>query len=89
MKNLEDINLNQWFMRREVDVCPTHFIKCRTGLTTESLLWIREKLQGRYSTVNEESDYLFPASGHRQWGIRRCPTFEDPQEALFYELKFG
>lgn len=84
MKNLEDINLNQWFMRREVDVCPTHFIKCRTGLTTESLLWIREKLQGRYSTVNGESDHAFPSTG---LGVR--PTFEDPQEALFYELKFG
>lgn len=84
MKNLEDINLNQWFMRREVDVCPTHFIKCRTGLTTESLLWIREKLQGRYSTVIGESDHAFPSPG-----LVRCPTFEDPQEALFYELKFG
>lgn len=78
MKTLTDINLNQWFMNRELNFIPNHFIKTHTPTTPESKQWIQEKLRGRYSlTLN------FSVFGDT------IPAFEDPQEATFYELTWS
>jgi len=77
-KKIEDINLDTWFTIREMQVSPKHFTKTNTPLTRESKIWILEKLHGRFSTVvMDKSDIL------------KCPSFEDPREAVFYELTWG
>lgn len=77
MKTIEDINLYTWFMDREVTPCPDHFTKTNTLLTDESKVWIYERLFGRFSFNN--STFFAEVS----------PSFEDPKEAVFYELTWG
>jgi len=77
MKTIDDINLHTWFIDRELDFVPEHFITSKVLLTDESKLWILEKCVGRFSTI---SDGL---------GYRAQPAFEDSKEALFYELIWG
>ena len=79
------VNINTWFMEREVKNFPRHFIVTRTPITQESKQWILETLQGRFCIVSsleiEDSMMLgFPTE---------IPAFEDPQEATFYELKWS
>ena len=76
---MKDINLLTWFGQRELDHCPKHFIKTNTPLTDESHLWILQKLHGRYHIVNNNLD-LFSDP---------YPCFEDPQEAILYELTWS
>ena len=77
MKTIDDINLYTWFMNREVNPTPEHFIKSNTELTDESKLRIYEKLTGRFSL---NGSGLF---------MGQCPSFEDPKEAMMYELTWG
>ncbi len=77
-KTLEDINLYTWFMDRNVNPCPDHFVKSNTELTDESKAWIYEKLIGRFSIGNSDGFFM----GQR-------PAFEDPKEAMMYELTWG
>jgi hypothetical protein len=77
MKTIEDINLHTWFMDRELDFVPSHFVVSRTALTDDAKLWIIEKLTGRFSIQGQG----FIGS--------LAPAFEDPKEALFYELTWG
>jgi hypothetical protein len=81
-KTIENINLETWFTERELSVNPKHFTKTTTPLTPEAKVWILEKLHGRFSkslpTVNDFST-----------GLVEFPTFEDPKEAVFYELAWG
>jgi hypothetical protein len=78
MKTIDDINLHTWFTDRELDFTPPHFVKSGTVLNDESKAWILEKLTGR-----------FAISGHAGFFGALSPAFEDPKEALFYELKWG
>ena len=79
-KTIDDINLETWFTERELSVNPKHFVKTSTPITPESKAWILEKLHGRFSKCGPTNVIDAP-------GI--CPTFEDPKEAVFYELTFG
>ena len=78
MKTIEDINLHTWFMDRELDFVPPHFVVSKTPLTEDSKLWILEKLIGRFSIVGTEGFFG-----------SLSPAFEDPKEAVFYELTWG
>ena len=78
IKTIDDINLYTWFTNRELDFVPSHFVKSKTVLTTESKLWILEKLTGRFAISG--SDGIFGTAS---------PWFEDPKEAVFYELTWG
>jgi hypothetical protein len=49
-----------------------------TPITDESKIWIQEKLSGRYAMTSIENAFL-----------EYAPSFEDPKEALFYELTWG
>lgn len=71
-KTIDDINLNTWFIQRELSWTPDHFTKCTSPTSTEARRWILDKLQGRFNI-----------------GIDFCPAFEDPKEAVFYELTWG
>ena len=75
-KTIENINLETWFTERELSVNPKHFTKTSTPLTPEAKAWILEMLHGRFSKYNRSIS-------------ESCPTFEDPKEAVFYELKWG
>lgn len=81
MKTIEDLNINQWYMDRQLTFTPVHFTKSNTMLSTESLQWINEKTSGRFSLYNPY-DYSSSALGAR-------PAFEDPKEAVFFELMWG
>lgn len=78
IKTIEDINLYTWFVDRNVNPCPEHFVKSKTELTEESKAWIYEKLTGRFSIGHSSGFFM---------GL--CPAFEDPKEAVFYELTWG
>jgi hypothetical protein len=78
MKTIDDINLHTWFMDRELDFVPAHFTVSSTILTDEAKRWILETLTGRFTITGNDGFFG-----------RTFPAFEDPKEALFYELKWG
>lgn len=80
MKTLEDINLYTWFSDRELSFVPEHFVRTSTPVTQESKEWILEKLIGRFALDNGPSNFFSMGSN---------PAFEDPKEAVFYELTWG
>ena len=77
-----NINLYTWYGKRELDYCPKHFIKCNAGLTDEAKQWVYEKLSGRF--------YVTYAGGP-DWSFLFVNViyFEDPQEAMLYELTWS
>jgi hypothetical protein len=77
---IEDLNLNHWYIDRELAYCPDHFVASRVDLTPERYLWIQEKLVGRFVRV---------ASRNSDRSFEMVPAFEDPSEMLFYELVWG
>ena len=77
-KTIEDINISQWFIERSLLNPPKHFVKATAVLSQENEEWIREKLIGRYSVYLRNGEYSRPS-----------PAFEDPQEAVFYELTWA
>ena len=78
-KTLEDINLYTWFSDRELSFVPEHFVRSNTPITSESKEWILEKLTGRFTILNAPGAFL----------SNMVPSFEDPKEAVFYELTWG
>lgn len=78
MKTIDDINLDTWFVDRELPVAPDHFVKTTAPISPEAKEWILEKLHGRFAASMSLSGF-----------IDVCPAFEDPKEAVFYELTWG
>lgn len=78
MKTIDDINLYTWFSNRELEYVPEHFVLSSTPLTPEAKEWIKEKLVGRFAIKGD----IFA-------NLKRTPAFEDPKEAVFYELTWG
>jgi hypothetical protein len=76
-----NINLQTWFATRELDFCPKHFVKANTKLTKESKLWVLEKLSGRFFISASELTMFLDFEG--------IIYFEDPQEAVFYEIAWS
>lgn len=77
-----EINPQVWFGDRELPHTPKHFVVAKTLLTPESKLWITTKLSGRVSLVqctDDSTDFFISSDG---W----FPAFEDPAEAVLYEL---
>lgn len=78
------INPIDWYSERKLEYTPKHFTISRTPVTTESELWIRSTLMGRYTitaATNDTKEFLFDFSNY--------PAFEDPKEAMIYELKWS
>lgn len=75
MKTVEDINLFTWCSDRQYNIVPVHFVFANAFFKEESRYWIMEKLTGRFGIC---------ISG----GMYRV-AFEDPKEALFYDLVWG
>ena len=78
-----NINVLAWYATRKLVTAPPHFVKCSTPLSDKSLLWVMTKLQGRYSLTDsdEDDDFLFLTT--------QDISFEDPAEAMLYELRWS
>ncbi len=77
-----EINPQLWFGTRELTHTPIHFTVAKTKLSPESKLWILNKLSGRFSSVQSVDDSTeFFITGDTTY-----PAFEDPAEAVLYEL---
>lgn len=77
-----NINLQTWFAQRELDYCPKHFVKANTQITEQSKLWVLEKLTGRFFI----SRTVISMYGDDSEGVI---YFENPQEAVFYEIAWS
>lgn len=73
-----------WFSERELSYTPKHFVVTSQPCSVEAKQWVLDKLKGRFSITypivsNNIIDIFTP----------NCIAFEDPQEAVFYELKWS
>jgi hypothetical protein len=73
-----------WFTDRELNYTPKHFIVTSHPCTPESKQWVLDKLSGRFSVT-----YPIVSSNILEILTPSCIAFEDPQEAVFYELKWS
>ena len=75
-----------WYSNRIVNFTPPHFTVATTKLTEESKLWVLNTLKGRFSVMNKvDPDDLWLTIVEAE-GV---PAFEDPREAMLYELKWS
>lgn len=79
MKTADDINIQTWFSERELDYVPSHFVPSNVPLSPDAREWILEKLQGRFAIT-----YRFTYTVNEIY-----VAFEDPKEAMFYELTWA
>lgn len=79
------VNPIRWYSNRELDFKPAHFIESNVPLTKESLVWVREKLLGRYF-LDDKKAYPFLPFIVNTVGVI---YFEDPKELSIYELTWG
>lgn len=75
-----------WYSNREMDFTPVHFTVTKTILTDESKLWILNNLRGRFSIVPHHDDLKLSAPWAFINDNSGVPAFEDPKEAVLYEL---
>lgn len=73
------IKLNPYiWLRPTLNKVPVHFIKCNTTLNFEKLLWVDKNIQGRFALSMGNSliddDMIY---------------FEDPKDAMYYELTWS
>ena len=73
-----------WFTDRELNYTPKHFIVTSHPCTPDSKQWVLDKLSGRFSVT-----YPIVSSNILEILTPSCIAFEDPQEAVFYELKWS
>ncbi len=73
-----------WFSDRELHYTPKHFVVTSHPCTSESKQWVLDKLSGRFSVT-----YPVVSSNIIELVTPSCIAFEDPQEAVFYVLKWS
>jgi hypothetical protein len=75
-----------WCGDRELKYKPKHFVTVRTSVTIESKKWIYNKLKGRFAITfgNPTDDQLL-----LDFELFGFPSFEDPSEAVLYELTWS
>lgn len=84
MKSIEDTNFYTLFGNRELTLTPQHFVVATTPLSTESRNWILESTVGRFSIIIKQD------SAYEDTAFKRdFPAFEDPKEAILYELTWS
>jgi len=78
---MPDINVYTWYNARKIEgVLPKHFVVTKTVLHPDAERWIEENLTGRYFILYKSVEDLFP---------QLVPAFEDPKEAVYYELTWS
>jgi hypothetical protein len=85
---MREFNPKLWFTNRKVKLIPKHFVRANTQLTEESIIWIEDKLIGRYGISGEsarlgENTVLTNILTYINYDI---VYFEDPRELTLYEL---
>lgn len=86
---MRDIDPLVWFGEREVTPTPKHFIRTTTTITNESMMWIITKLKGRYSVDVYQDISSISGIGLVGNDFSKYPYFEDPAEAMIYELRWA
>lgn len=90
---MEDYQIDpiQWYSNRRLHFEPTHFVRAKTLLNKKSQNWIVDTLRGRYTFVPNTSDdsNMFGSPGLQIDVFDYVPSFEDPSEAVFYELTWS
>jgi len=79
---MNDIDLLSWFIDRELNYVPKHFVRAPTPVNDESLFWVKTKLRGRYSLKTVFNDVII-------FNNLDSIYFEDPAECTLYELKWA
>ena len=81
---IEDINKSTWFINRYVNHVPCHFVPTRTPVSDENLAWVYQKTFGRFSIIA-------PAESNNDLSFYNIKlySFEDPKEAVQYELTWS
>ena len=81
----------QWFVDRQLSFKPKHFIGTRSQLTKESLNWVVYNLKGRFCLYEKplqndfgDTDILVSSTV-----INQNIAFEDPAEAVLFELRWS
>ena len=82
---IEEYNVDPvtWYSERQLEYTPKHFVVTNTKLTEEARIWIISKLKGRFSILRkteDSTDFL------QIINFNGYPAFEDPKEAIAYEL---
>ena len=82
------INPLTWFSERKLAFRPKHFVVVKTPITTESELWIYNNLTGRFCleelSLNHSGNLIDDF-----FGFDKYPAFEDPKEAMLFELTWS
>lgn len=78
-----------WFYNRELEFKPKHFIVVNTPLSLESRKWIINNLRGRYAVVAREFDDIDSATSYLYEFLNEYPAFEDPKDAMLFELRWA
>ena len=78
---MKDINVWTWYGQRELNYCPKHFVMAKTTLDSTKQLWVLEKLSGRFF-IQDRMDNVFLS-------YTNAIYFEDPKEAVLYELTWS
>ena len=79
---MRDITPEEWFGVRRLDFCPCHFVRTKIPLTVENTQWISENLTGRYA-------FYYNIQGRVIDSTAKYAAFENPEEALFFELHWS
>lgn len=75
-----EIKPQVWFIERQMQFKPLHFVKAATPASNKAIEWIQTSLSGRFY-LEKSIDDLFDEKIY--------PSFEDPAEATLYELKWS
>lgn len=84
-----EIDPTTWYTERELKFTPKHFTVTKTPITLESRLWILQHLQGRYSILSQLGELTQYQPMMILGSMDDIPAFEDPKEAMMYELKWS
>jgi hypothetical protein len=71
-----------WFGNRQVDFCPKHFVLSNTPLSIDSKQWVLDNIKGRFCIVPASQLFLI------EFNLGNI-AFENPKDAMFYELKWS
>lgn len=82
-----DINLFTWHTNRCLEFCPKHFIWVKIPLSEDAKLWITDRLSGRYYIGSYPS--VDPDSVNLWLETSTYVSFEDPQEAVLFQLAWS
>jgi len=71
-----------WFGKRQVNFHPKHFVLSDTLLTLDSKQWVLDNIKGRFCIVHTSQIFLV------EYNLGNI-AFENPKDAMFYELKWS